>query len=422
MIPRLTVPWQMMVAFLGLLWVLGGAARPAHAQDPPTEPVVLEPAVVGSAGPSQGGAETPPVAGAAAPAGQAMEGQPRGIMVRLETSSVALGGAATVKLAPAGGGDPIELDLVDDGNSPDVSAGDGIYAGATFVDADAFDVTLTVGDKTFAGGEVSWAADASPARDLVIRLVGDEISVTAAQPASGAGPMSGSTPGAALGPAPGGAAAVGAPVATTSSSAASMSSKDAMLWLAVGLGLVVLAGAGLFASRWVGGGAPDAPDPVGEPGLFGDGTPSLSESPAWWVVEGDGLRDALLQSVASQHRILLVAPTGVAVPRVLGGPAYRADWDADSAEDAAYAVTEQPGRRLVAVLWSPDAEPASVQPILEALPDDVGAMVVSASVPDGAGATVVRLRETDSGAVLDTTGGAVVLKRIGTALEALGRA
>ncbi len=342
-------------------------------------------------------------------------------MVRLETSTGSLPGAARVTLTPVGSGDTIELELLDNGSPPDVSAGDGIYAGTSFVDADSFAVTLDVGGKTYDGGEATWAADAGPARDLVIRLVGDEIAVVASQPLSGGAPQDG----AAGAGAP--TAAAGAPVAAapTSPVPAGVSRNDALLWLAIGVGLVVLAGAGLVASRWMGRSRDAGPEPLDEPGLFGAGTPSLTAAPAWWVLgeeDTDALRAALLNSVARQHRVLVVAPSGTAAPTVLGGPAYAVGWDADAAADAAFALLDRDGPRVVAVLCPPDAAPATVQPVLDALPEGVGALIVTTTVPQGTEATVVRLRRDGAGAVLDTASERVALRAIGTALEALGRA
>lgn len=364
-------------------------------------------------------AQAPPDAGSAT----AATGQTRGIMVRLETTSASIGGDPRVALTPVGGGPPIELALLDDGNSPDVAAGDGIYAGTSMVQGDGFDVTLTVGEQRFDGGEVSWGADAGSARDLVIRLVGDEIAVVAAQPVGGGAPGRDAAP---TDAAP--TAAVGRPVAATPASASTTRSTirrdDALLWLAIGLGLVVLAGAGLVVSRWMRGGGDARPDPMDEPGLFGPGTPSLTDAPAWWVLgrdDADGLRAALLHSVARHHRVLIVSASGVTTPRVIGGPAYHIGWDADAAEDAAYALVDRGGPRLVAVLWSPDARPETVRPLLDVLPDGVGALIVSEAVPDTPGAVVVHLQRHGDGAVLDTPNGPVALRTIGTAREALGR-
>ncbi|RME29169.1 MAG: hypothetical protein D6798_00735, partial [Deltaproteobacteria bacterium] len=115
------------------------------------------------------------LAGLLASSPAAIADSDKGVLVRLETGGAAVDSPVVVTLTPEAG-DPIELTLLDDGNPPDVTAGDGVWSAAVLTEQDAFDVRLSLGDgAALTGGEVRWDPDQIGARDLVIRLDGDQI-------------------------------------------------------------------------------------------------------------------------------------------------------------------------------------------------------------------------------------------------------
>ena len=98
----------------------------------------------------------------------------------------------------------------------------------------------------------------------------------------------------------------------------------------MGAALLGLLGLGLWRSR----ATADTGDPtepvrgvelVPEAGVFGGATPSLSDGLCVWQVSEDDLQPAIhdaLATLARFHRVLVVAPTGLDIPSVPGGPVY----------------------------------------------------------------------------------------------------
>jgi hypothetical protein len=313
----------------------------------------------------------------------AAHAEPHGVVVRLDAAGVALP-KVSVTLTPAAGA-PTEITLLDDGNAPDVTAGDYTWSGSSWLEGDDFAVTVLFGDKTLDGGKVSWAPTDS-ARDLSIGVSGDavtaEATVSGSNGTPSAGPGTGDPSSLALGGAqtapaaaapgaaqaapvaggmpvgPGGGTMVGMPV-----SAPATSSHDGSLYIGFGVGVLVLVG---VVWLWLRNRQADGDRRAGnlvvvaEPGLLGEGTPSLSDGLSVWVVDpadADALLRPLAATLARHHRVLFVAPARAAAPSVHGGPVYRA----------------------------PSVRPSSVGDTAEALQNDVGgavAVLIAGAEPD----------------------------------------
>ncbi len=116
----------------------------------------------------------------------AMAGTPHGLVIRVDLKSADnVAGDVVVHLKGESGTKDVKVG--DDGTSPDVTAGDQVYSGTTWLDADAFEVTLSVGATSYTGGKVSWDP-ANSARDLAISVDGKTMTAEAAQSSKPAGP------------------------------------------------------------------------------------------------------------------------------------------------------------------------------------------------------------------------------------------
>lgn len=279
--------------------------------------------------------------------------------------------------------------LKDDGQPPDVVAGDLHYSGSALVMGNAFTVELMVGDAVTPAGDIEYAADQPEGRNLLLTRTAGILSTEATvTPVTGGDDPGGSpaTPGGTPSPAdppsgdvpltfPGGAGGADADVASGGGSS---------LYLLLGLGLVALAGVGAL---WLRGGGRERPAleggvaPLPEASLLGHGTPSLSDGLSIWrVAEADlaGFAGAMLQHLATHHRVLVVAPATVELTPVHGGPVYRspslspskvADFcdDLDDARGAPLA--------LLVLTDAPDLE--ALEDYADLLAPDMGVVVVS---------------------------------------------
>lgn len=347
-------------------------------------------------------------------------------------------GAIEVRFAPSDGaavqegvslalkapdGTVTHVPLHDDGVMPDDVAGDGLYCGGNWFNGDAAEGTLTVGKRTFAGGNITFPAG-SELRILSVSTQGDKVVLSAAAP----GPQGGEGPGKSgpevPGKPPGGAGELGkggidpsskamldaklgkpltAPgaegggVATWQNTSVrptfrSSSSTSGVIMIVVALtGLVALAAAagtvwmrrgGESAGRmrrWFGGGRPAAglvPEP--EPGLVGEATPSLSSGLSLWVVpaaDAEPLVAPLLATLARRRRVLVVAPAQRAIPRVHGGPVYAAPAlrPRQVREAIDTLLAESSGKITVLVL---DPIPGALADLAAALPEGIGGVAL----------------------------------------------
>ena len=306
---------------------------------------------------------------------------PHGLVVHLTLSAPAAG--VVVKLE--GNNEQKNVEMKDDGVSPDVTAGDSVYSGTTLVQADTVQVSLQLGDKTIAGGAVSWDPTQSTC-DLNLKLEGENLTAEAAVPAPpvpqqpndpAAEPPGSMTPpvGAkAPGTAPAGPAASPGPTGEASSSAILPVASDNTATVTILAGAAALLLAGLMYLSWSGGGG-SLLDPLPEPGLLGPVTPSLSQGlSAWECPQEDSvlLAKLLLATLARQHRVLLLAPPDFQPDPVFGGPVYRAPSRPNAWKKTMNGLLEEGGLPLT-VLCVGSEHLATLQ---RSLPEGVGGIFV----------------------------------------------
>ncbi len=272
-------------------------------------------------------------------------GHAGGVLVRLDADRV-IDGDVFVDLQPAEG-DSERVQLQDDGQQPDVTAGDGRWAGAVYLPQTQVKVSLVLDGARIDGGDASWSAPDIP-RDLDLSLRGEELKVTARE----ANPHGGGNE---AGPGAGGG--TGGAVAA----AAQAESDEGMALILGGLGLfLVMAMAGLvFRRRERIRRGPVSGVTIQPPGGFaGPGSPSLHDGLVHWsVADADAelaLR-ALVESLARHHGVLVV---GASLPEGLGGAGRRIFTDADASPrrvgDVLEAIHENPRESGVVVFFGVD--------------------------------------------------------------------
>ena len=352
------------------LSILLMSALHARAQAPVDTPLGAPPVGVSAPGSAEG---APPL-GQAAPGSEPGSGAndpgaadgTRGIVIRATGTTAS---SVTVKLAPPSGA-AVEAALRDDGSSPDVAAGDGVYAGVVRSEADQFKVTVVSDGARLEAGDVSWEGVA--ARDLELtfsegKVVAKALANQAPVTQEGVAPLGG--PGASSlgsgslgdgGPAGGGAppgAAAPEPAAVPADAEVLGTSDSSGVTLIVGGGaLLLLAGLGWVWAR----GArplklPKGVERVPPAGFAGQGTPALGLEFTALVVDAVHAASfvADLVRTLSRARPLLVASDAALRPAVAGGAAVFAmdAADRDDVGDAADALQERfPSLGVVLVL------------------------------------------------------------------------
>jgi len=253
-------------------------------------------------------------------------------------------------------------------------------------------------------GEVSWPTDVT-ARDLVItRYEGIVTLETGAgdnaqpngQPANGVpGEAGGTEPGIASGAPIQNTGNARAPAVTfASSTPADQATDDATLYVIGGILLLVLAGVAFFWFRPEGSGqetgryvGSDQAHKLPEPGLLGEGSPSLSDGPSVWSVEPADANDffaLLLSSMASHHRVLVVSPGSEALPLVHGGPVFRMKNPRPShVSDALGSLSSESGLSFSVLIRATDMNEKTITDYCELLPSDVGTAILVNGKHDG---------------------------------------
>lgn len=132
---------------------------------------------------------------------------------------------------------------------------------------------------------------------------------------------------------------------------------------------------------------------LSEPAFLGV-LPSLSDGLQLWNVDGsidEAVLTGVLGALARRHRVLVVAPADVSVPRVFGGPVFEVDGLRPvHLEDPAAAMAEDGGRLPAVLLVLPTgANPAEYADVL---PPSVGGVVLAHDA--GGPLPVVRVAQT----------------------------
>jgi hypothetical protein len=331
---------------------------------------------------------------------------PAGVLVRVDAGADPLATPVVARVAPDGG-EPVDVTLLDDGTSPDVTKGDGQWTGVGIVDGDSGTLSLVAGGKTLGTAPIAFSGDAGP-RDVDAAWKNGALTATAStggtgqpasqQPTPPADPAVGATPpvdptGATVPEIAPGASALpdasqaGAPGASQPRAGGvsfpdgqPQPADDGTLWIGLGVGLLVLLGAAWMwtRTRQAPAARPSSVTLVPEPGLLGPGSPSLSDGLAVWVAaEGEErLVQALVSHLADRHRVLVAARSDVSVRPVAGGPVYRlAGVKPSQVGDAAEALAREDGPPL-AVLIVADGDATALRDYASLLPGDVGGVAL----------------------------------------------
>jgi len=347
-----------------------------------------------------------------------------GIVIRLITGGESVSSPVVATLTNAEG-TAHTATLVDNGEPPDVNAGDHHFSGSSMLDGEAFQVTLSLGDETEDVGEVSWPADVA-ARDLVItRYEGIVTLETGA--GSNDGPIG--TPeagdqvsGPVAGPSGGDAtnATARAPTVSFAGGDSPVSSGgDSTLYVIGGILLLILAAVAYFwfkpedtkttPVRFSGS---VAAHQLPQPGLLGEGSPSLSDGATVWIVDApdtEAFISLLLSQMASHHRVLVVAPGTDSIPLTAGGPVFRMKNPRPThVADAVNSLLVNPGNPMAILIKATSVDANTINDYCELLPGAVGTTIVVNEAYAGPEQQVTVKRE-PNGWRLDTTGGVVRL-------------
>ncbi len=245
-----------------------------------------------------------------------------GVLVRLKTDRT-VEDPVLVELA-ADGSETNRVELRDDGKQPDVTAGDGLWAGALSLPHSSVAVTLVLGEDLFDGGTVEWSATDTP-RDIDLNLRGNELTAIGREAnVHGAGnepgpnaPRSDGGVGGAM-PTPDAAAPVEVGASTTSSAVLQDSASSGPLFVGAGV-LILVVFAGLIMQRRArrrfrrGDLTGVEFHPPG--GFAGPDSPPLDDGLVYWQVSPDErarVVGVLTRMLARHHNVLLVGADGAA--------------------------------------------------------------------------------------------------------------
>jgi len=324
-----------------------------------------------------------------------------GIVVRLSTGGESVDTPVQATLTNADGA-TTTLTLLDNGEPPDVNAGDFHFSASSMITGETFGVTLSLGGKAEEVGEVSWPEEVT-ARDLVITRYDGIVTLETGAGDNGQPAGEPTTPGG-MGGEPALGSAIGDPVGnpavdgtapargpnvtfpSTSNTASSgtTAENDSTLYVIGGVLLLVLGAVAFFWFREPTGSTVDSGSTLvhrmPEPGLLGEGTPSLSDGASVWVVDTESTADfmsLLLSSMAAHHRVVVVAPGSNPIPVVHGGPVYRMkNPRAGHVADAVNELMRSPGQPVAVLVDATRMEESILSNYANLVPGDLGTMFV----------------------------------------------
>jgi hypothetical protein len=264
-----------------------------------------------------------------------------GVLVRLDAARL-LDGDVYVELRPPEG-ETERVQLQDDGQQPDVTAGDGLWAGAVFLPQTDVEVFLVLDGERLEGGPVQWSAADIP-RDLDLNLRAGVLKASAREANThGDGGRNGA-------PGPGGGPA---------NRTADTEPDPAAMWF-IGGGALLLLVMGVVAlsvrtrSRYQRGDLTGVA--LHRPGGFaGPNSPSLDDGLIYWSVadpKPHAVAHTLVRMLARHHNVLVVAPSPESLPASLGQSVFATSHAAPrKVGDALEAVHRMPRAAGVVVFW-----------------------------------------------------------------------
>ena len=356
--------------------------------------------------------------------------------------SASLSGDVTVTLK--GASDTVSVSMNDAGNPPDVSAGDGIWAGVVEAAPQAGRVTLKTSSGSIEGGRVEWADD-DRARELH-RLADGKLTAEATvhqgrrpwlprMASAGSTGTRCSRRGArrvvsggegrfpqrcrAPGTVPPKDGASGAPVAQAGepvvSPVAVVPGNKPNIWAILpGVLALLLAGAALFVGlrRRDSAAVPadtapskrPLPTRMSESGLLGAGTPAAMAGVSVWTGPGALMRP-LLAHLARGRPVVVATGAGASMPAVLGGPVFHVESLApDDVAAAVQAVLERGCLHVgVLVLAEKPVDEMYASSLGRALPTNVGAVIWGRSLESGCPVVVLSPAPNGAGVSVDGT-------------------
>ena len=326
------------------------------------------------------------------------------MMIRFDSGGTNYAAPLVAKLTT--NGQAVEVTLSDEGDGVDRVKGDGLYAAVSQGGGTKLELELTAGGRSLGKASAAFV-DATAQYDLDITLAGGVLAVKVSAPpdpngdggsgapAQGGGtppegggtPLGGPGPGAGGGAGGGGSPSFGGSPGLPSSSKAppvsfaSGSSSDGVLFIAFGVGLLVL----LFVV-WLWRRAKSGPQGrtkdvtmVPEPGLFAPAFPSLSDGLSVWVAAGEAasIVQPLLAHLADRHRVLVVARAGAEVKPMAGGPVFRMVGARPTlVGDVADSLEQEPGPPLCLFLLLETASPDALRDYRDLMPTTLGGIVL----------------------------------------------
>jgi hypothetical protein len=305
---------------------------------------------------------------------------------------------APVRVLFTGDGNTTTIVMNDSGTVPDVTAGDGIWAGVAESAPLSGAVSVEVAGDTREGGVVSWGPDEKP-RELKLTVQQEALNVEATTHTAAGAPAAAegdpSVAGDVVGPAvvsPEAPAAgpMAAPqmngVAVPVHSADGAGGFDWMGALALVLALAALGLVLMRRSPAVSSKPEAVPEPsslptrMNEMGILGSGTPSLSDGVSVWTGP-EAILGTLLATVARTRSVVVAAPEDRTVPPVAAGPVFRVNSLQPHVIEAAVRSVQAAGGLSVCVVALPDGDVDDplVASIERGLPDGVGALIFGTS-------------------------------------------
>ncbi|GDX79791.1 hypothetical protein LBMAG42_16020 [Deltaproteobacteria bacterium] len=353
------------------------------------------------------------------------------VVIRFDSNGASFTAPLVVKITVDG--KPAEVTLGDDGERPDFAKGDGRYAAVSQAEGEKVELELSAGGKLLGKTSAVFQDPTSP-HDIDLSLADGSLTAVVSAPPSpngdgsaagpggaaggdpsgeggppggglgggapvdGSSPPSGTPPNGDLsggggpgggGPGSGGPGGGGGPGGSSSPGSnkappvtfAASGSDDGVMFIAFGVGLLVLLGVVWFWKRAKGGPRSRTADVqmVPEPGLFSPSLPSLSDGLIAWVVpEGAAaVVQPLLAQLADRHRVLVIARAEVDVKPVVGGPVFRVVGVRPSlVGDVAESLEQESGPPLCVLLVLESADAEALRDYRDLLPPTVGGVVV----------------------------------------------